>query len=836
MDIQFENFINTYKNILNKKNNREIKKILFFASQSIKNYDITKFKPKQQIIINELKNYYDKPTKNRENELNGLIMQYYIDQDDEIDEDEGIDIELDEQDKEVKKNSIFDENKQKLYYDIEDVIQLEKYTIEKLLSVYNITLEPNLDDEIGQWFCEDQLEFSKPYKRVFIKQYIKKHGIIKCNTVVQVIMVSVHDANKKIYPIFQTKYIIIRNTQDVDYFLRESELDIKSRIGVFTKKMNSKETTETTQIHPSGFVDLGIEFERLNIVKIKNVFASSYIPLPDRIIHTKSCINIKNDDDKCFLYCHLLHERYRANGFKKIQGAERLHSEKAFNYNNEMIHLNYENIHFPIPFNTFYTIKMIEEQNKIRINVFEYKQGEKNDVVPIYHSKMDYKNCMNLLVITDKKKYHYVYIKNLNGLLRSNLKRVETKFCQDCFKQFSTKKAFNSINHKCIYKYDSSELPSNMAIVDNKLVKCPIDSYVKEFNKKHTIYLPFVMYCDFESILKKTEDEKHPDKRQHELSSYCYNLVCRERSIFNRFKLYRGDGEESVIDHFLNEIKTNVLEHIKQCKKKFYALPVLTDEQLKRHKKLKKCEYCNVKFNTEIKKVQHHNHISGDFIATICQSCNSKIRTDCTLYIVFHYLRGYDIHYIITKINNHFKDSNINILGHNSSSIFHVGIQNNIKIIDSHEYIKGSLRSLSENLKDKDIIYTRDLVNLYGGEYLIKDIFPFRYIDDFSKYNENTFPDIEYFDNVDKDTYNKYRKFYYNNFDTLGQYSDYYLSKDVKLLSDIMESYRSLFMDKYGTEIFSHYSINSLTWEVMKKWSSVNIKILDNYKIYSAFE
>ena len=610
MDNQFEIFINTYKNVLQKKNNREIRKILFFALQSIKSHDITKFKPKQQKIINQLKNYYGNPSRIKENELNDTIMQYYIDQDDEIDEDDenqGIDVELDEEDKEVGVEQYikFDEKKWKLRYAIEDVIQLEKYSIEKLLSVYNITLEPYLDDEISRWLCEDQLEFSKPYKRVFIKQYIKKHGIIKCNTVVQVIMVSVYDKNKKIYPIFQTKYTIIRNAEDVDYFLRQSELDIKSRIGMFTKKYNDKykNSTDTVQINPSGFTDFGIEYENLNIIKIKNAFASAYIELPIRIIHTKSCINIKNNDDKCFLYCHMLHERYRKNGFKKIQNPERLHGEKAYNYNNEMIHLNYENIHFPISFNTFYTIKKIEEQNQIRINVFEYKENKKNDIVPIYHSKKEYKNCMNLLVICDKtkKKYHYVYIKNLNGLLRSNFKRVVNKICQDCFKQFSTQKAFNSINHKCIYKHDANKLPSYMAIVDNKLVQCPIDMYVKEFNKKHTIFLPFIMYCDFESILKKTNDEKYPDKRQHELSSYCYNLVCRERPIFNRFKLYRGCANESVIDHFLNEVKTNILEHIKQCKKKFYALPVLTDEELKRHKKMKKCEFCNVKFNNEIK-------------------------------------------------------------------------------------------------------------------------------------------------------------------------------------------------------------------------------------------
>ena len=632
-------------------------------------------------------------------------------------------------------------------------------------------------------------------------------------------MVSIVDKTKKIYPVFQTKYIIIRNIEDIDYFLRESMDDIKSRIGRFTKKMDAKQSTQKIQVSPSGFVDLGIEYEKMNVVKIKNVFASSYIELPTRIINTKSCINIKNEDNKCFLYCHMLHERYRINDFKKIQNPERLHGKKAFIYKDVMINLNYQNISFPIPFNTFYTVKQIEEQNKIRINIFEYKEGKKNDIARIYHSKrMEFENCMNLLAISDeaKKKYHYVYITNLNGLLKSHVNHHNNvKFCQDCLKHFSTKKAFDSMNHKCNYKNNPNELPENMAIVNDKLVKCPLDMYLKPFNLKHTLHSAFIMYCDFESILKNSPDENNPDKRIHVLSSYCYNLVCRERPVFNRFKLYRGDCTNSVIDHFLNEVKNNVLEHIKECKKRFYALPMLTDEQLKKHKKIKECEFCGVKFNKDIKRVQHHNHISGDYINTVCNSCNAKVKIDCSLYLCFHFLKGYDIHYIIEKLNDHFKDSNINLLGHNASSIFHVGIQNNIKIIDSHEFIPMSLKDLSRNLKDEDIHYTRDMVNKYGNKYgndfVTKDIFPFRFIDDFSKYSESTFPDIEYFDKIDKKTYEKYRKFYFSNFNSLGEYSDYYLEKDVRLLSDIMEAYRTLFMEKYGTELFSHYSISSLS-------------------------
>ena len=82
--------------------------------------------------------------------------------------------------------------------------------------------------------------------------------------------------------------------------------------------------------------------------------------------------------------------------------------------------------------------------------------------------------------------------------------------------------------------------------------------------------MPWVMYCDFESILIPIQDENHPDKYEHKLSSYSYNLVCRDRQSFNRFKLYRGNQNDSisVIDNFFKDIK-NILIHIKECKKSF---------------------------------------------------------------------------------------------------------------------------------------------------------------------------------------------------------------------------------------------------------------------------
>ena len=45
-----------------------------------------------------------------------------------------------------------------------------------------------------------------------------------------------------------------------------------------------------------------------------------------------------------------------------------------------------------------------------------------------------------------------------------------------------------------------------------------------------------------------------------------------------------------------------------------------------------------------------------------------------------------------------------------------------------------------------------------------------------------------------------------------------------------------MFMNQYQTELFNHYSISSLTWEVFKKYNKIDIKLLSDYSMYRAFE
>ena len=109
----------------------------------------------------------------------------------------------------------------------------------------------------------------------------------------------------------------------------------------------------------------------------------------------KGLINIKNNDNKCFLWCHIKH----LNSLK-------IHPERITKAGKKMIKdLDYEEIGFPV---SKKNIAKIERQNDICINVFCF---ENNPTYPVYVSDQKFAcNCINFLLISNENKLHYVYI------------------------------------------------------------------------------------------------------------------------------------------------------------------------------------------------------------------------------------------------------------------------------------------------------------------------------------------------------------------------------------------------------------------------------------------
>ena len=111
----------------------------------------------------------------------------------------------------------------------------------------------------------------------------------------------------------------------------------------------------------------------------------------------KGLINIQNDDSKCFLWCHIRHLNLIDKNPQRITKKDKELVSKP----------NYERINFPVSEKDHCKI---EVQNKICINVFCY---ENKVVYPVYLSDQKFSDSMDLLLISDKFKSHYVYIKKI---------------------------------------------------------------------------------------------------------------------------------------------------------------------------------------------------------------------------------------------------------------------------------------------------------------------------------------------------------------------------------------------------------------------------------------
>ena len=162
----------------------------------------------------------------------------------------------------------------------------------------------------------------------------------------------------------------------------------------------------------SGWIMESINDEYVNISMYIPLIGSSFVELPNELKNSKKdLINTKDNGNKCFLWCHVRH----LNLIKK-------HSEGIKKeYKRLAINLNYERTEFPISKNDYCKI---EKQNNKCINVFCYENGI---IYPLYISSEKFSDCMNLLLIFDEKKSHYVYNKYFNRLMFNKTKKKKQK-------------------------------------------------------------------------------------------------------------------------------------------------------------------------------------------------------------------------------------------------------------------------------------------------------------------------------------------------------------------------------------------------------------------------
>jgi len=472
----------------------------------------------------------------------------------------------------------------------------------------------------------------------------------------------------------------------------------------------------------SGWTIESVDNHYLNIVKYEPMKGSSYIQLPKELRNSKKrLINMKNEDNECFKWCHIRHLNPQDKYPQRIKKTDKEYVKN----------LDYSGIEFPV---TTRQYNKIEKQNEININVFGY---ENKQPYPIFLSKEKYDGQMNLLLITKNDNKHYVLIKDFNRFMFNKTKHKARKhFCMHCLQGFSSEEVLSPHKNNCIRLNGTQAV--KMPNKDNNILK------FNNFHKQQPV--PFVIYADFEAITEKISgcqpdnDKSYKEAYQkHTDCGYGCKIVCCYDDKYSKpAETYRG---KKAVYKFMEAMLEEVKYRKKIMKKEFNKPLRMTKDD--------ECYICNKKYTNEDIKVRDHCHITGKYRGSAHQECNLKLRVnpeEIKIPVIFHNLRGYDSHFIMQEIGaivkNHAyknkrgeeKQMNINAIPNNMEKYMAFMLGNHLVFLDSFQFMSSSLEKLVNNLPKESFKYTSQVFEGQELDLMVrKGVYPYDYMDSFKK-------------------------------------------------------------------------------------------------------
>ena len=577
-------------------------------------------------------------------------------------------------------------------------------------------------------FATSQNSFTKK-----LAQLLKQKGPFKAYLTLRVefkkrILQDGEEAYEFTQPYFNSTTTTILNELDIQDFYDKAVEEILNRIARWISK-------------GSGWVIERIINFYLNIVSYVPLKGRSYFPLPGELRNSlKGLINLQNDDNECFRWCHVRHLNPVQKNPQRITQKDR-GIEKT---------LDYSGVTFPV---TIRDMGKIEKQNKININVYVYNEDGKY-VSPIRNSKTEYQDTLNVLLIereTEKEyKQHYVYIKDFNRLnYNVNKHKNKKHFCLHCLQPF--------------YSEDHLEAHKGDCLIINGTQRIEMPqpgSKVFFYQHQKQLPVPFVVYADFEAITEKIDSCSPPQHKsytqayqKHKPSGFGYKVVCHYDQKYSKpAVIYRG---ENVIQKFIQHLFREVKDCQKVISEKAKKRLVMTASDEKDFQNAKKCWICQKRYKRDEGEnipVRDHCHITGKYRGSAHKTCNFRLQISAErikIPVIFHNLKGYDSHFIIEKLGDIIKEKNlkgeeppnVNVIATNAEKYTAIYLDKHLAFIDSYQFMASPLANLAKNLPTEKYIYTSEA---FSGEKLAlmkaKGVYPYDYMDSEAKFSQTQLP------------------------------------------------------------------------------------------------
>ena len=279
----------------------------------------------------------------------------------------------------------------------------------------------------------------------------------------------------------------------------------------------------------------------LHTVNYKPLRGGSYIDLPQYIKAKKAVINIKNKDEKCFLWCVL----------RALNPTNKNHERIDRDLQSKVNTIDMGDIKFPVELKA---INKFESLNSnITIHVYGYNENDK--IYPLRISEdIDRPHKIDLLYISNEDTNHYCLIKHFERLVGSQISKHKERvhICRRCLNPFPKEESLKTHNEYC---------KTNDCII----LKMPTKDNNKLSFKNHwkTERVPFIIYADTEALIKPIQNcESNPKNKytrkyqKHEPISFSYYIKCSYRNDFLEPRTYTGiDAMQKFVEWIEQDVK-----------------------------------------------------------------------------------------------------------------------------------------------------------------------------------------------------------------------------------------------------------------------------------------
>ena len=660
-------------------------------------------------------------------------------------------------------------------------------------------------------------ELQDDIKEILEEERLQHQGI-KWYMAINARYVKVSDDDERITsePVFRSETVAAVNEEDVEEQLAEAMRVVYTAAEDFLAEGSGWSFEEVLSIV-------------VHTVAYQPLMGNSYVKTPEFIAKKKAVINIKNEDDKCIVWSILAQLHPAASNVCLVNQYRRYEQE-----------LDMRGVAFPTPIRD---VQKIENNNDtLSINVFGY-DGE-DGIVPLYRTKQVKNQHVNLLLIKDEQKSHYCLIKNFSRLM-SHRSRYEHQhfYCFNCLHAFTRQNLLDSHTEMCYnQKPQKVEFPKKV-------------TSIKFNNDQKQLKAPFVIYADFECYTEKVATcPNNPaftnttPYQRHTPSGFSYMVVSSCPEYSRAPVVYRGDN---VTDKFM-ECLMREEQRITWILKHPRPMQMTVDDQ-QDFRAAHTCHICDKPLGVD--RVRDHDHLTGSYRGAAHNQCNLKYRyqkvnqqlaDSYVIPVVFHNLRGYDGHLLMTSIGK-YKDRRLNVIANNSERYisFSVG---RLRFIDSFMFLSTSLCNLVDNLAaDGEAAFTNLTKHTPEAEkrklLLRKGVYPYDYVDSPAKLEERALPaQKEFFSELNQEPISEedyqHAKKVWDVFgcQTLGDYHDIYLKSDVLLLADVFESFREMSLGVYKLDPAHYYTAPGFSWDSMLKYTGVELALLDDLDMYLMIE